>query len=987
MKKIIRLLAIACLGFSAHSAKASGGPDAYGYTWMTSLDAGGPVYNWIDIGSRAGVQTVTGLADDNSSPGMIPIGFNFHYYWNDYSQMKVGSNGWLSFSNTSNIASCFPSIPTTGGPDDYLALFMADLNFTGVGNPGLVKYWSNNVDSFVVSFINVPFWSVNSPGWNGPNSFQLILCNSDSSITYQYQTLSSSGFVPNAACIDLTVGIENSTGAVGLQVHSDALPPTTNYSIHFDYPTTVLLSIRDVLPKWNQNTSNAANFIFQNVPVTVSGDIHNSGNTNITVPVNLQSDIVNSANTTVLTNTGSIPTFTAGDDTLYTYTTPWTPTTAGQYTDRTTTSCSQDINAANDILSTELDVVNVCNPTMQLTYVTGGTPDGSINWNGGANDDGTAVYFVPPVYPYTVAALQYYISSNLSDGYIAQIYDDDGPNNSQGTLLFTTTVPSTSVVSAAWNTVTVSSTVTLNSGGFYVVWLQGGTTVFLGTETAGPRCHHNFEILDNSWAQFRYDDARDLCIRASINNYVNTPTAAFSSSVASQTVNFANSSTGLATSWSWNFGDSQTSTSQNPTHTYAAPGTYTVCLTATSPCGTNQICHTINICNVPTATYSTSTNLLSATFSDLSSGTVSSWQWDFGDSQTSSSQNPTHTYALPGTYTVCLIIGNLCGDADTICQTITVCAQPVAAFSNANTLLDVAFTDMTNNSPTSWSWDFGDSQTSSSQNPTHTYSAPGTYTVCLVATNGCGDDDTVCQTKPVASFNTASTLLNATFTDMTNNSPTSWSWDFGDSQTSSSQNPTHTYSAAGSYTVCLVAGNACGDDDTICQPITICDQPLAQFNATQNEDTLFAVDQSTGTIVSWIWDFGDSQTSTSQNNTHEYSTSGVYTVCLTTTDACGNVDSSCQQVFIVITSINGNNDAAISGTYPNPVNDQLNISFGTDVHNGQLEIFDQTGRLVDNMQNVSGQKVTLNVATLPAGLYLIRFVDDHRSSVARFIKE
>lgn len=914
MKKLLRLLPLTCLLFSAPSAKASGGPDSYGYTWMTSLDAGGPVYSWIDISSRPGVQTVTGLADDNSAPGMIGIGFNFHYYWNDYSQMKVGSNGWLSFSNTSNIASCFPTIPTVGGADDYLALLMSDLNFTGVGNPGMVEYWTNNVDSFVVSYINVPFWSVNSPGWNGPNSFQLILCNSDSSITYQYASLSSSGFVSNAACIDLTVGIENSTGGIGLQVHSDALPPTSNYAIRFDYPTTVLLSIQDVLPKWNINTANTSNFIFQNVPYTLVGDIHNGGNTNITVPTSLQSTIIDGANTTVLTNTGTLPTFAAGDDTIYMYSTPWTPTTTGQYTNRTTVSCSQDINAGNDVLNTELDVVNVCNPTMQLSYLTGGLPDGSINWNGGGGDDGTAVYFVPPVYPYTVAALQYYISSNISDGFIAQIYDDDGPNNSQGTLLFTTTVPSSSVISSAWNTVTVSSTVTLNSGGFYVVWLQGGTTVFLGTETAGPRSHHNFEILDNSWAQFRYDDTRDILIRASINNYANTPTAAFTSSIAGQSVTFTNNTTGLATSYSWNFGDSQTSTQQSPSHMYAAPGTYTVCLTATSPCGSNQTCSTINICNSPTAVYSTSTSLLNATFTDMSTGTVSSWQWDFGDSQTSTQQNPTHTYAAAGTYNVCLITGNLCGEADTVCQTITVCAQPIAAFGSVNTLLNASFTDQTTNSPVSWSWDFGDSQTSTQQNPSHTYAAGGTYTVCLVATNGCGDDDTICQT------------------------------------------------------------------------ITVCDQLMAQFTPTQNEDTVFTTDQSTGTIVTWMWDFGDSQTSTAQNATHEYATGGIYTVCLTTTDACGNIDSTCHQVFIVVTSLD-ENTTSISGTYPNPVNDQLHISFGNDVRNGHLEIFDQTGRLVEQVQHVSGQKFDLNVATLPAGLYLIRIVDEKGSAVARFIKE
>lgn len=915
MKQIVRTLLLACATLGAVEMQASGGPDAYGYTWTTSLDVGGPTYNWIDITSYPGVQTVSGLADDNSAPSMINIGFNFHYYWNDYSQLKVGSNGWLGFNNISNIASCFPTIPTAGGPgDNYLAPFMSDLNFTGAGNPGVVQYWTNNVDSFVVSYINVPFWSVNSPSWSGPNSFQVILCNSDSSITYQYGSLSPSSFLANASCVDMTIGIENSTGSIGLQVHSDVMPPS-NYAIHFDYPATVLLSIQDVLPRWNQQSGNGSNFILQNVPTSLSSDIRNAGNAAVTTTVNLQSQILDATLTQVLNNTGSIPSMAAGDDSVYTFATAWTPTTAGQYTNRTTTSNSQDINSANDVLNTELDVVNPCNASMSLSYVTGNTPDGSINWNGGGGDDGVAVYFVPPVYPYTVSSLQYYISSNVSDGYIAEVYDDDGPNGSAGTLLFSTTVAAGSVTSSAWNTVTVSPAVTLPSGGFYVVWLQGGTTIFLGTETAGPRCHHNFEILDAAWAQLRYDDAQDLLIRAGITGYTNAPTAAFSSSVAGQTGNFTDNSTGLVTSWSWDFGDSQTSTQQNPSHMYASAGTYTVCLTAASPCSTDQICQTVDVCIAPIASYSNTTSQLSASFTDLSAGSVTSWFWDFGDGNNSTQQNPSHTYAIPGTYTACLIVSDNCGDVDSVCQTVVVCAQPVADFASSNNLYDVTFTDQTSNSPVSWVWDFGDSQTSNQQNPVHTYAAAGTYNVCLIATNACGDADTSCQT------------------------------------------------------------------------VIVCDMPVTLFNASQNEDTVFTTDQSTGTIVSWFWDFGDGNNSTMQNAMNEYATGGAYTICLTTIDACGNTDSSCQQVFIVITSLEEGSGPAISGSFPNPVQNQITVSFSNPVKNGQLEIFDQTGRLVQTEQNVSGSQLNLEVGQLPSGIYLLRVTDANGSASVRFIRE
>jgi PKD repeat protein len=138
--------------------------------------------------------------------------------------------------------------------------------------------------------------------------------------------------------------------------------------------------------------------------------------------------------------------------------------------------------------------------------------------------------------------------------------------------------------------------------------------------------------------------------------------------------------------------------------------------------------------------------------------------------------------------------------------------------------LNVSFTDLSTNSPTLWSWNFGDGGTSTQQNPSHTYTSAGTYTVTLTATNSCGSDDEVkvdyimvtC-VAPTAAFVGSPTSgevpLNVTFTDQSTGSPTSWSWTFGDGGTSTQQNPSHTYTTAGTYTVTLTATNSCGSDD------------------------------------------------------------------------------------------------------------------------------------------------------------------------------
>jgi PKD repeat protein len=138
---------------------------------------------------------------------------------------------------------------------------------------------------------------------------------------------------------------------------------------------------------------------------------------------------------------------------------------------------------------------------------------------------------------------------------------------------------------------------------------------------------------------------------------------------------------------------------------------------------------------------------LTVNFTDLSTGSITSWSWTFGDGGTSTAQNPSHQYTSTGTYTVSLTVtgpGGSDGEIKTNYITVNPCVAPVANFSGAPTSgtapLLVDFTDLSTGSPTSWSWNFGDGGTSTSQNPSHTYTSAGSYTVSLTATNSCGSD-------------------------------------------------------------------------------------------------------------------------------------------------------------------------------------------------------------------------------------------------------
>ena len=154
---------------------------------------------------------------------------------------------------------------------------------------------------------------------------------------------------------------------------------------------------------------------------------------------------------------------------------------------------------------------------------------------------------------------------------------------------------------------------------------------------------------------------------------------------------------------------------------------------------------------------------------------------------------------------------------------------PVAAFgadvTTGQAPLAVHFTDQSTNSPTSWAWTFGDGTTATTQSPSHTYAAAGTYDVSLTATNA-GGPGSLTKTgyivvaaappppAPVAAFaadvTTGQAPLAVHFTDQSTNSPTSWAWTFGDGTTATTQSPIHTYAAAGTYDVSLTATNAGG---------------------------------------------------------------------------------------------------------------------------------------------------------------------------------
>lgn len=153
---------------------------------------------------------------------------------------------------------------------------------------------------------------------------------------------------------------------------------------------------------------------------------------------------------------------------------------------------------------------------------------------------------------------------------------------------------------------------------------------------------------------------------------------------------------------------------------------------------------------------------LSVSFTDQSTGAITSWSWNFGNGATSTAQHPTQVFSTPGTYTVTLTVASaFCNDVETKTSYITVTGPPTAAFTatplSGNAPLTVNFTNQSTGVATSWLWNFGNGATSTAQNPSQQYTAPGTYTVTLTASNACGSDEEV-KTNFITVTNTPSNL-------------------------------------------------------------------------------------------------------------------------------------------------------------------------------------------------------------------------------------
>lgn len=439
----------------------------------------------------------------------------------------------------------------------------------------------------------------------------------------------------------------------------------------------------------------------------------------------------------------------------------------------------------------------------------------------------------------------------------------------------------------------------------------------------------------------------------------------------------------VGTSYLWDFGDGTTSTDSNPTHTYAAQGFYTISLTITGEDGctaTASFSFSTDFNGFPdcmgyilytqnsTTSFDFSAELFDANGMPIQ---ATSYNWDFGDGNSSTDPAPSHTYASTGVYTVQLhaITADSCEihacdvvfahdcPIDTFwygCQAMFYVGygdslnNPVWPPQDPNT---VTFYDASLGGVVSWHWDFGDGTTSTDPNPTHTYlDSLGIYlvTLTILTVDGCESE--------------------------------------------------------ASYEICV--GASCWSAQEFdCQAMFI---PLVDSlggNGIQFVDLSFSLDP----IVAWNWNFGDGSTSNEQNPFHEYAQPGVYTVTLIIegllcnssisfeidTESPWNFNNSDNpaQLGVAAGSVSTQTPFAFEGIkmFPNPAQTDLSIAFSS--HKAldyELRISDLTGKVVSqsNQQAISGiNAARINVSNLVPGLYLAEIRTGNSVQALKFVKQ
>lgn len=484
----------------------------------------------------------------------------------------------------------------------------------------------------------------------------------------------------------------------------------------------------------------------------------------------------------------------------------------------------------------------------------------------------------------------------------------------------------------------------------------------------------------------------------------------------------------------WGFGDGTYSTEQNPVHKYNVWGvkTFTGCLKTYDSTGRceDSYCQSFVVTNWGNpdcnARFTYQQNDKTLSFNPVTKGKSNiTYSWHFGEGTGSSAESPVKTYSSvkeTTTYQVCLALEDTStGCRDSFCDQVVIysdsCRANFRYVSNGG--LSVVFTSLNNGSSlTQRAWDFGDGDTTTGGVVTHVFKKPGTYVVChSIADPVKKCNAYFCDTIKVDTSTGAGCKAGFDFTVVdktvylknTSTGTTRYSWGFGDGANSSVQDPSHTYTASGTYQICLLASSTtCAD--TICKNVVIDSTKscMAYYRVAVDTNQKFRVyllnGSSNKSTHTYYWDFGDGSSSTKRNPKHQFGKFGQYNICLTIVDSSVScVDKFCDTLgmdslgrvykaegfeLIVIDEFISVPTVEKVGykLYPNPTNDIVTVELQRAGNGARVDVRSFDGRIIETEKVGVEGVVRLDLSGQVDGLYIIEIFDGLNYAQTKLIK-
>ncbi|PZE15595.1 hypothetical protein DNU06_17280, partial [Putridiphycobacter roseus] len=434
----------------------------------------------------------------------------------------------------------------------------------------------------------------------------------------------------------------------------------------------------------------------------------------------------------------------------------------------------------------------------------------------------------------------------------------------------------------------------------------------------------------------------------------------------------------------WQFGDNTFGNDSIENHNYNATGTYSVQLFAQSDQGcADSLVQTVFVNPNPLADFSIADTCVFQSInlnnnSNIASGTITSYEWDFGDNSNSNLFEPNHPFNQAGVYNVQLVAISDSACTDTSNLSLTIHPQPLSDFTFTSSCFNASFIDASNiasGSINDYAWDFGDMNTASIQNPNYIYTANGNYTVSLqtISDFGCVHDTS----KNINIFNnfTADFVLSNSqicsgdciqFSDSsTVHTSGTYTWAFSDGQTSNLKNPLVCFQNSGEIPLGIdvqykvETHSGCVDSITYTNYIQVYPRPTAYFTYTPEDPSIsnpYLVFQNQSTNAgSFTWNFGDNETSAVVSPSHVYpEIAKEYSVVLTAYDQSANCHDTYQttisiadEILFFIPNAFSPNSGSINNTF------QPEFTSGVDIYNFRMQLFNRWGEIVFETQDPS----------------------------------